>query len=88
MVDVPTKKKATPEEIERAKKWNVWEKEESTFDWHYDTEETFYVVEGEATVTWDGGEISFGPGDLVTFPAGLSCTWHVKKRIRKYYTFK
>ncbi|GAB4317309.1 MAG: cupin domain-containing protein [Promethearchaeota archaeon] len=93
MVSQPTKKKPTPEEIERAKTWATWSKEASTFDWHYDSEETFYVLEGEVTVTWtnqDGtpGEISFGPGDLVTFPEGLSCTWHVKKAIRKHYTFK
>lgn len=88
MVSVPTKKRASPEDVEEAKKWPVWEKEESTFDWHYDTTETFYVIEGEATVKWEGGEITFGPGDLVTMPKGLSCTWHVKKRIRKHYTFR
>jgi len=26
-------------------------------------------------------------GDLVTFPAGLSCTWDVKKALRKHYQF-
>lgn len=83
----PTKKKPTPEEIEEAKKWSMWEKEESVFDWYYDEEETFYVLEGDVTVTWDGEQISFGVGDLVTFPKGLKCTWHIKKKIRKHYTF-
>jgi len=87
MVKTPTKKKPNPAEIEEARKWAVWEKEESTFEWYYDSEETFYVLEGEVTVTWDGGELSFGAGDLVTFPAGLKCTWHVKSKIRKHYTF-
>jgi len=88
MVNLPTKKKATPEEIEEAKKWATWEKEESKFDWYYDSQETFYVLDGDVTVTWANGEISFGKGDLVTFPAGMKCTWHVKKKIRKHYKFK
>ena len=87
MTTEPTKKKPTPEEIEKAKKWPMWEKEESVFDWYYDKEETFYVLEGEVTVTWDGEQISFGVNDLVTFPKGLKCTWHIKKKIRKHYTF-
>jgi uncharacterized cupin superfamily protein len=68
---IPTKKKSSPEEVKEAKKWATWEKEESTFDWHYDAQETFYVIEGDVTVTWRDGEISFRTGDLVTFPAGL-----------------
>jgi uncharacterized protein len=36
----------------------------------------------------NGGEpVSFGVGDLVTFPAGLSCIWDVKKSLRKHYHF-
>ncbi|MBN2153501.1 MAG: cupin domain-containing protein [Candidatus Lokiarchaeota archaeon] len=84
----PTKKIPTESEIQAAKKWSIWEKDASTFDWHYDSEETFYVLEGDVTVTWKGGEISFTKGDLVTFPEGLDCTWHVKKKIRKHYNFK
>jgi uncharacterized cupin superfamily protein len=84
----PTKKKPTAEEIKQAKTWSVWEKEPSDFDYYYDSEETFYVLEGNVTVTWEGGEISFGKGDLVTFPKGLSCRWHVKEKIRKNYNFK
>lgn len=87
MESIPTKKKASPKEIEQAKKWGTWEKEESVFDWYYDMKETFYVLEGDVTVTWEGGEISFSEGDLVTFPAGLKCTWHVKKKIRKHFKF-
>ena len=84
----PTTKKPTPEEIATAKTWSTWEKDVSTFDWHYDSDEIFYVLDGEVTVTWNGGEISFGKGDLVTVPEGLDCTWHVKEKIRKHYLFK
>ena len=82
MVNIPTKKKPTSKEIEEVMKWATWEKEESLFDWYYDSQETFYVLEGVVTVTWDTGEISFGKGDLVTFPAGLKCTWQVNKKIQ------
>jgi uncharacterized cupin superfamily protein len=48
-----------------------------------------YILEGEVTVTPKNGgpPVSFGEGDLVTFPAGLSCLWEVKKPLRKHYHF-
>jgi uncharacterized cupin superfamily protein len=46
------------------------------------------LLEGEVTVTPAGGEpVRFGKGDLVTFPAGMSCTWKVHKAVRKHYKF-
>jgi uncharacterized cupin superfamily protein len=39
-------------------------------------------------VTTPAGEaVEFGAGDLVTFPRGLTCTWEVRKPIRKHYRF-
>ncbi len=35
----------------------------------------------------DGEPVRFGEGDLVTFPAGLSCTWEIHSPVRKHYTF-
>jgi uncharacterized protein len=67
--------------------WPVWTKEPSSFDWHYDQPETCYFLEGNVTVRTDLGEVSVGTGDLVTFPQGLSCTWHVKQAVRKHYNF-
>jgi len=66
----------------------TWSKEPSTFPWTYSEQETAYVLEGEVTVTEENGEsVSFGAGDLVIFPSGLKCTWHVKKALRKHYQF-
>lgn len=66
--------------------WPIWEKEVSTFDWTYDDKETCYIIEGEVVVTPQGGEpVTLRKGDLVTFPAGLSCTWDIKSPIRKHY---
>ena len=67
--------------------WPIWEKEASTFDWHYDSRETCLLLEGEVTVKTDDGEISFKEGDFVTFPQGLDCVWSVKKAVRKHYNF-
>jgi uncharacterized cupin superfamily protein len=68
--------------------WSTWTKEVSTFLWTYGDREVAYILEGEVTVTPDGGEpVSFGKGDLVTFPAGMSCKWEVRKPLRKHYRF-
>lgn len=69
--------------------WPVWSKEVSTFSWSYNSQEIAYILEGEVTVTpKNGGEpVSFGAGDLVTFPAGMSCVWNVKKPLHKHYQF-
>jgi len=68
--------------------WPIWTKEVSSFPWSYDESETCFFLEGEVVVTPDGGEpVAMGPGDLVTFPSGMSCTWQVKKPVRKHYRF-
>jgi len=70
-------------------KWPIWTKEVSRFDWHYDGIEECYILEGDVTIeTKDGKAVKFGKGDFVTFPKGLSCTWDIKKPVRKHYNFK
>ena len=69
--------------------WPIWAKEVSTFPWHYQTQEIAYILEGAVTVTPNNGgdAVSFGAGDLVTFPAGLACVWQITKSLRKHYHF-
>lgn len=70
--------------------WPVWTKEVSTFDWTYDDRETCYILAGKVRVEPKGAAIpavEFGPGDLVTFPKGLSCVWRVTAPVRKHYRF-
>ncbi|MFH1810740.1 MAG: cupin domain-containing protein [Pseudomonadota bacterium] len=68
--------------------WPIWTKEVSTFPWTYDEAETCYFLEGEVIVTPDGEEpVAMGQGDLVTFPAGMRCTWEIRKAVRKHYCF-
>ena len=69
--------------------WPIWEKEISRFDWHYDSTEECYLLEGKVVVEKNNGEkVEFGKGDFVTFPRGLSCIWDIKEPVRKHYNFK
>ena len=83
-----TVRKPTEAEINAMKSNPVWGCEVSEFNWHYDSEETCLIMEGEVTVSYEGGSVSFGVGDYVTFPQGLSCVWKVTKPVRKHYFFK
>ncbi|OGT89041.1 MAG: cupin [Gammaproteobacteria bacterium RIFOXYA12_FULL_61_12] len=66
--------------------WPIWKKEVSTFPWTYSDKETCYILKGRVIVTPDGGQPQeFKRGDLVTFPAGLSCTWEILEAIEKHY---
>jgi len=68
------------------KTWPIWTKDASQFPWRYDGEETCYFLAGDVTVIPDGGKpVRMGKGDLVTFPAGMSCTWQIRSAVRKHY---
>ena len=61
-------------------------KEVSEFPWTYESNETCYILEGKVTVIPNSGQpVQLGEGDLVTFPAGMSCTWQISSTIRKHY---
>jgi uncharacterized protein len=90
MADILVDHNPTPETLDRLKvrTWPIWTKEVSTFPWSYDSAETCLFLDGEVVVTPEGGEpVRVGAGDLVTFPAGMSCTWQVKRPVRKHYKF-
>lgn len=81
---------ATPAKLEvmGVYDWPIWSKEASTFPWNYEQKETCYFLEGDVIVTPDGGEpVHMGEGDLVIFPAGLSCTWEIREDVEKHYDF-
>lgn len=69
--------------------WPIWTKEVSEFPWEYDEPETCYFLEGDVIVTPDEGKpVAISKGDLVTFPKGMTCTWNIKKDVRKHYRFE
>ncbi|BAU06828.1 DUF861 domain-containing protein [Fischerella thermalis CCMEE 5273] len=68
--------------------WDIWHKAASKFPWTYDTQEICYFLEGDVVVTPSGGQpVQMGKGDLVTFPAGMSCTWEIRSDVKKHYCF-
>jgi len=69
------------------RKWQVWEKEISEFDWFYESQEQCLFLEGHVIVESELGKSEFGKGDFVTFPEGLRCVWKVLKPVKKYYKF-
>jgi len=69
--------------------WPTWTKEVSTFEWTYNDNEMCYILEGEAIITpFDGKPVTIQRGDLIRFPAGLSCTWQITEAIEKHYLIK
>lgn len=67
-------------------KWPTWNKEVSVFPWVFHEQEIAYILEGECVITPEGGApVSFGKGDLVTFPAGMKASWEVKQPLHKHY---
>jgi uncharacterized protein len=70
------------------REWPIWTKEESTFAWSYDADETCYFLEGDVVVVPKGGTpVAMGQGDLVIFPQGMECAWEIRKAVRKHYRF-
>ena len=79
---------ASAKTLQRGRDWLqsivVWECTAGLFKWHYNKDEILFVIAGHATLTNERGEErEFGPGDTVFFPAGVSCTWLIKDRVRK-----
>ncbi len=68
--------------------WPIWEKEQSRFDWYYDSQEECLILEGRVEVETREGNVQFGAGDFVIFDKGLSCVWNVIEPVRKHYNFK
>jgi uncharacterized cupin superfamily protein len=67
-------------------KWPTWQKEVSVFPWTFPEQEIAYILDGECVITPTGGAaVKFGKGDLVTFPAGMTASWEVKKPLHKHY---
>jgi uncharacterized cupin superfamily protein len=68
--------------------WPIWEKEVSEFPWTYDEPEVCFFLEGDVEVVpQEGASVLIRKGDLVKFPVGLSCTWKVRRPVKKHYRF-
>ena len=83
-------RKPSKEELKKlgVESWAIWEREPGPLPWTYESKETCYILAGEVTVEVGKERVSFGPGDLVIFPKGLSCVWKIKKAVKKHYLFE
>lgn len=85
-ITVEKKPKQTKLDALGVNKWPTWQKEVSVFPWTFPEQEIAYILEGECVITPTGGTaVTFGKGDLVTFPAGMTASWEVKKPLHKHY---
>jgi uncharacterized protein len=61
-----------------------WDCTAGRFNWYYDFDETFHVLEGAVTLKFPSGtSYLVVAGDTVFFPAGAAAEWTVDKYIRK-----
>jgi len=81
-------KKPTEKEVTEMQSKPTWGCGVSEFDWHYDSEETALIIEGEVAVDYGTKSVLISAGDYVVFPKGLSCVWKVTKPIEKHYMFR
>jgi uncharacterized cupin superfamily protein len=62
----------------------LWDCSAGEFNWHYSFDETIHFLEGSVTITLEGAEPqTFGPGDVIFFPAGVVAHWRVDQYVRK-----
>jgi uncharacterized protein len=58
----------------------------SRFNYVFETDETFHVIEGRVTITLDSGEsVTLTPGDIVSFPRGAHAVWDIQEPLRKFF---
>ena len=67
--------------------WPIWTKEVSRFEWTYEGTEQCLFLEGNVIIETEDEDFHLLPGDYVTFEAGLSCVWDIKKPVKKHYNF-
>ena len=58
----------------------------SRFRWHFQSDESIYVLEGMVNIEVDGTIHSYGPGDTAYFPAGMVAIWHIPGNFKKSFT--
>lgn len=62
----------------------MWDCTAGEFRWRYGFDETIHFLEGRVTITLEGDvPRTFGPGDVIFFPAGAIAHWKVDRYIRK-----
>jgi len=87
-LDILVEHKPSPAKLDvlGVEDWPVWTRGPGDFPWHYTQEETCYILRGRFLVTPEGGApMELVRGDLVRFPAGMSCRWEILETVEKHY---
>jgi uncharacterized cupin superfamily protein len=67
----------------------LWTCEPGEFDFQFAWDEFVHILEGEVTLTEEGGDIiTLRPGDAAHFPFGVKCHWKVTKAVRKFFVLR
>ena len=67
----------------------LWSCEPGEFKWNFVWDEFVYVLEGEVTITEEGGDsYTLRATDVAHFPLGLKTHWKVTKAIRKFFVVR
>ena len=62
----------------------IWSCTAGRFNWHFASDETVHILEGEVFVTDDAGlQRRLGPGAVALFRAGSHSVWHVPEFVKK-----
>lgn len=62
-----------------------WRSEPAKYDYVFETDETFVVLDGAATIELDTGEtVDVKAGDMAYFAAGTRSTWTITEPFRKF----
>jgi uncharacterized protein len=65
--------------------WPLETIEKSRFERIFESEESFYMLEGDLWIDTPTMIYHIFPGDLITFPKGLKCTWAIWKRVGMHH---
>jgi uncharacterized cupin superfamily protein len=67
----------------------VWECTAGTFTHEFTWDEFVMILEGEVTITPEGGySYTLRAGDFAHFPVGLKTKWQIPKYIRKTFVIR
>lgn len=67
----------------------LWECTAGRFQWTFGWDEFVHVLEGEVTISQEGGAtVTLKPGDVAHFPLGLKTEWLVPRYVRKVFTVR
>ena len=57
----------------------------ATFYWHYEVDESIYILEGSAEIEYFGNKFLLRAGDSTHFTQGTRATWNVPEHVKKTY---